>query len=109
MTETALQTGRFDAAVQARVAIVEDHDLLAQSLGFALSNLGIHVTTMVLAYSALSISCGASVLYLLQATPNGRRPPRPTRARTRRDQPRAPSRVTARECAAAAAGRYGPE
>ena len=32
------------AAVEARVAIVEDHDLLAQSLGFALSNLGIHVT-----------------------------------------------------------------
>ena len=43
MTETALQAGRT-AAVEARVAIVEDHDLLAQSLGFALSNLGIHVT-----------------------------------------------------------------
>ena len=28
------------------MAIVEDHDLLAQSLGFALSNLGIHVTTV---------------------------------------------------------------
>jgi cytochrome c-type biogenesis protein CcsB len=29
--------------------------------------LGIHVTTMVLAYSALSVSFGASVLYLMQA------------------------------------------
>ena len=29
--------------------------------------LGIHVTTMVLAYSALSVSFGASVLYLLQS------------------------------------------
>jgi len=46
VTEIALQHGRPDAAVQARVAIVEDHDLLAQSLGFALSNLGIDVTTV---------------------------------------------------------------
>ena len=46
MTETALHTGRVEAAVEARVAIVEDHDLLAQSLGYALSNLGIHVTTV---------------------------------------------------------------
>jgi cytochrome c-type biogenesis protein CcsB len=35
--------------------------------------LGIHVTTMVLAYSALSVSFGASVLYLLQAGGSGRR------------------------------------
>ena len=35
--------------------------------------LGIHVTTMTLAYSALSISFGASVLYLAQASPSGRR------------------------------------
>jgi cytochrome c-type biogenesis protein CcsB len=35
--------------------------------------LGIHVTTMVLAYSALSMSCGASVLYLMQVVPGGGR------------------------------------
>jgi cytochrome c-type biogenesis protein CcsB len=35
--------------------------------------LGIHVTTMVLAYSALSISFGAAVLYLAQAGMDGRR------------------------------------
>ena len=35
--------------------------------------LGIHVTTMVLAYSALSVSFGASVLYLIQAGDGGRR------------------------------------
>jgi cytochrome c-type biogenesis protein CcsB len=35
--------------------------------------LGIHVTTMVLAYSALSVSFGASMLYLMQAGPNGKR------------------------------------
>ncbi|HLF78260.1 MAG TPA: c-type cytochrome biogenesis protein CcsB [Dehalococcoidia bacterium] len=35
--------------------------------------LGVHVTTMVLAYSALSISAGAAVLYLAQAGPSGRR------------------------------------
>lgn len=35
--------------------------------------LGIHVTTMVLAYSALSISFGASLLYLLQDGASGRR------------------------------------
>ena len=35
--------------------------------------LGIHVTTMAMAYSALSISFGASVLYLLQAGKSGNR------------------------------------
>jgi cytochrome c-type biogenesis protein CcsB len=35
--------------------------------------LGIHVTTMVLAYSALSVSFGASVLYLVQAGGAARR------------------------------------
>ena len=35
--------------------------------------LGIHVTTMVLAYSALSVSFGASVLYLMQAGADGKR------------------------------------
>jgi cytochrome c-type biogenesis protein CcsB len=35
--------------------------------------LGIHVTTMMLAYSALSISFGAAVLYLAQADASGRR------------------------------------
>jgi len=35
--------------------------------------LGIHVTTMVLAYSALSVSFGASVLYLMQAGRSGMR------------------------------------
>ena len=35
--------------------------------------LGLHVTTMMLAYSALSISFGASILYLLQADASGRR------------------------------------
>ena len=38
--------------------------------------LGIHVTTMTLAYSALSISFGASLLYLAQAGNSGRRFPR---------------------------------
>lgn len=51
MTETVLQQGAgFAASVESaagsRVAIVEDHDLLAQSLAFALSNLGIEVTTV---------------------------------------------------------------
>jgi DNA-binding NarL/FixJ family response regulator len=46
VTETALQTGRVGAAVDARVAIVEDHDLLAQSLGYALAGVGIQVTTV---------------------------------------------------------------
>jgi two-component system nitrate/nitrite response regulator NarL len=46
VTDTALQSSRVDAGVQARVAIVEDHDLLAQSLSFALVNLGIHVTNV---------------------------------------------------------------
>jgi cytochrome c-type biogenesis protein CcsB len=35
--------------------------------------LGLHVTTMMLAYSALSISFGASILYLVQADVSGRR------------------------------------
>ena len=35
--------------------------------------LGLHVTTMVLAYSALSISSGAAILYLIQADAGGRR------------------------------------
>jgi cytochrome c-type biogenesis protein CcsB len=35
--------------------------------------LGIHVTTMMLAYSALSVSFGAAVLYLVQAKADGRR------------------------------------
>jgi cytochrome c-type biogenesis protein CcsB len=35
--------------------------------------LGLHVTTVMLAYSALSISFGASLLYLLQADGSGRR------------------------------------
>jgi cytochrome c-type biogenesis protein CcsB len=35
--------------------------------------LGLHVTTMVLAYSALSISFGAAVLYLVQSDASGRR------------------------------------
>jgi cytochrome c-type biogenesis protein CcsB len=35
--------------------------------------LGIHVTTMMLSYSALSVSFGAALLYLLQANASGRR------------------------------------
>jgi cytochrome c-type biogenesis protein CcsB len=35
--------------------------------------LGLHVTSMMLAYSALSVSFGASVLYLMQADASGRR------------------------------------
>jgi len=46
LVNALVRLGRADAAVDARVAIVEDHDLLAQSLGFALSNLGIQVTTV---------------------------------------------------------------
>jgi DNA-binding NarL/FixJ family response regulator len=46
MTETATARGQRVDAVEARIAIVEDHGLLAQSLGFALSNLGIHVTVI---------------------------------------------------------------
>jgi cytochrome c-type biogenesis protein CcsB len=38
--------------------------------------LGMHVATVMLAYSALSVSFGASVLYLLQADSSGRRFPR---------------------------------
>jgi DNA-binding NarL/FixJ family response regulator len=49
VTDTALQASSSfhasaAAAADARVAIVEDHDLLAQSLAFALANLGIKVT-----------------------------------------------------------------
>jgi DNA-binding NarL/FixJ family response regulator len=51
VTETVLQQGAgFAASVESaagcRVAIVEDHDLLAQSLAYALGNLGIEVTTV---------------------------------------------------------------
>ena len=46
MTDTAMIHGQKVDAVAARIAIVEDHGLLAQSLGFALSNLGIHVTVI---------------------------------------------------------------
>lgn len=46
MTDTAVVAGQRLNPVAARVAIVEDHGLLAQSLGFALSNLGIHVTVI---------------------------------------------------------------
>lgn len=35
--------------------------------------LGIHVSVMILAYSALSVSCGAAVMYLLQAKAEGKR------------------------------------
>jgi cytochrome c-type biogenesis protein CcsB len=35
--------------------------------------LGVHVTMMVLAYSALSISAATSLLYLVQSGPSGRR------------------------------------
>ena len=35
--------------------------------------LGLHVTMMVMSYSALSISFGGAVLYLVQAAPGGRR------------------------------------
>jgi DNA-binding NarL/FixJ family response regulator len=44
VTDTALFPDRSDVTAQARVAIVEDHDLLAQSLAFALANLGVEVT-----------------------------------------------------------------
>jgi two-component system nitrate/nitrite response regulator NarL len=49
VTDTAMQDSlRFRAsaaaAADSRVAIVEDHDLLSQSLAFALTNLGIRVT-----------------------------------------------------------------
>src|SRR3954451_9322971 len=46
MTDTATVHDQSVNAVAARIAIVEDHGLLAQSLGFALSNLGIHVTVI---------------------------------------------------------------
>jgi len=44
--------------------------------------LGLHVTTMMLAYSALSISFGASLLHLAQAGASGRRFPRLPEAET---------------------------
>ena len=84
MTETALQTGRVDAAVDARVAIVEDHDLLAQSLGYALSNLGIHVTTVADLHAE-------AVLETLEAL---RARPRPPRLRPRRRRDRTAPRAT---------------
>ena len=46
MTETAVWRARQSGPVNARVAIVEDHGLLAQSLAFALTNLGIEVTVV---------------------------------------------------------------
>jgi DNA-binding NarL/FixJ family response regulator len=51
VTDTVVQSGAgfaasVAAAADSRVAIVEDHDLLAQSLAFALSNLGIRVVTV---------------------------------------------------------------
>ena len=46
MTNTALDTSPLGKALTARVAIVEDHSLLAQSLAFALSNLGAAVTVV---------------------------------------------------------------
>ncbi len=44
--------------------------------------LGLHVTTMMLAYSALSVSFGAAVLHLAQADASGRRFPRLPEAET---------------------------
>ena len=46
MTETAIWRTQPAGAVNARVAIVEDHGLLAESLAFALSNMGIEVTVV---------------------------------------------------------------
>lgn len=46
MSNAAVVHDHAAEAVAARVAIVEDHGLLAQSLGFALSNLGIAVTVI---------------------------------------------------------------
>ena len=43
MTDIALQPRTDQPVLRARVAIVEDHDLLAQSLGYALANLGVEV------------------------------------------------------------------
>lgn len=46
MTDTALQSTATNATLGARVAIIEDHDLLAQSLAFALVNQGATVTVV---------------------------------------------------------------
>lgn len=46
MTDTAVFSSPDVAAVSARVAIVEDHGLLAQSLAFALANLGAEVVVV---------------------------------------------------------------
>ena len=46
MTGAALLPGSDVHAVAARLAIIEDHGLLAQSLAFALANLGIEVTVV---------------------------------------------------------------
>ena len=46
MTDTAVFSNPDVAAVSARVAIVEDHGLLAQSLAFALTNLGAEVVVV---------------------------------------------------------------
>ena len=46
MTDTALSCSPQAGTDGARVAIIEDHGLLAQSLAFALSNLGASVTVV---------------------------------------------------------------
>ncbi len=46
MTGTSVLGGRYAGVEAARLAIVEDHELLAQSLAFALANLGIDVTVV---------------------------------------------------------------
>lgn len=46
MTDTSTLRGSELGSVAARVAIIEDHSLLAQSLAFALADLGIHATVV---------------------------------------------------------------
>lgn len=46
MTDTSLIGGRQTGVRAARLAIIEDHELLAQSLAFALANLGIEVNVV---------------------------------------------------------------
>lgn len=46
MTDTSTLRGSELGSVAARVAIIEDHSLLAQSLAFALADLGIHATVL---------------------------------------------------------------
>ena len=46
MTDTSMLRGAQLPSVAARVAIIEDHGLLAQSLAFALADLGIHATVV---------------------------------------------------------------